>query len=328
MIFEDKLTEQFDKLKLKVPHESKHLTHLYVDYVELIALFSNDSVITRGDLIDRLQDEGILEVEEGDEVLNEVGSDTAEQRDEHEAKVSDIFRIIEERTHIFGTNYPFSFSDNHLKLRQNLTFKQELYLMLLIASNLDIFSKVKSELTAEFETVSYYTLKNYLASNAVVKEFGENSTYTGNTKEKISQLADELGLEINEYEWNKIADQNTKERGLDIIGWVPFSDNTPNFLAILGQCACGKEWFKKQNETKRVEEYLRFYKLPPVHSLFIPYSIVEMSKGFYQSDEINKGSLIFERNRIVELFDNEDAFSSMLSKQVVQKSIEFEEDIV
>lgn len=328
MSFEDKLTEQFDKLKLKVPHESKYLTHLYVDYIELIALFSNDSFITRGDLIDRLQDEGVLEIEEGDEVLNEVGSDSAEQRDEHEAKVNTFFRIIEERTHIFGTNYPFSFSDNHVKLHQNLAFKQELYLMLLIASNLDVFSKVKSELTSEFETVSFYALKNYLSSNAVVKEFGENSTYTGNTKERISQLANELGLEINEYEWNKISDQNTKERGLDIIGWVPFSDKIPNFLAILGQCACGKEWFKKQNETKRYEEYIRFYKLSPVHSLFIPYSIVEMSKGFYQSDEINKGNLIFERNRIVELFDSEKIFSAMLSKQVVKKSIEFEEDII
>ncbi|MDE0470786.1 MAG: hypothetical protein OXH57_02500, partial [Ekhidna sp.] len=69
-------------------------------------------------------------------------------------------------------------------------------------------------------------------------------------------------------------------------------------------------------------------KQPPIHSLFIPYSIIEATKGFYQSDEINKGNLIFERNRIIELFDQEDVFVSLKSKRVVDKAIQFEEDVV
>ncbi|MDE0470785.1 MAG: hypothetical protein OXH57_02495, partial [Ekhidna sp.] len=253
MIFEERLKAQFEKLVLKAPKESKYLTHLYVDYVEIIAVFSNNSRVTRGDLLDRLQDEGVLKINDGNELINEIGSDTAEQRDTHEAQVNDIFRVIEERTQIFGSNYPFSFTNAHLILRESLTIKQELYLMLLIASNLDVFTKVRSELTSDFEAISYYALKNYLSANAVVKEFGKNSNYKGNTRDKISQLAFDLGMETNEKELNNISIQNSKDRGLDIIGWVPFTDNVPNYLAILGQCACGKEWFKKQNETRRYE---------------------------------------------------------------------------
>lgn len=336
MSFEDILIDQFSDFKVKAPdlpkrlHElklPKHLTHLFVDYVELIALFSNGSYITRDGLLDRLQDEGILEIEDTPENLNEIGSDVGEQRDNQEAWITDVFRVLEERSLLFAEKYPFAFENNNLILKEQLSYKQELYLMLLLSSNLNLFTKVQAKLTSEFEVVSYYVLKAFLPNSAVIKGFGENTEYTGNAKAKITALAQDLKLEIDEYELNRIPNENVKERGLDVIGWIPFADKNPNFIAVLGQCACGKEWFKKQSETKRYEAYLKFYKLTPIHCLFIPYSILEVSKGFYQSDEIHN-HLIFERSRIVDLFDDQNIFDSLHSKEVVKRAILFEEDIL
>lgn len=337
MSFEENLIDQFISFGLKPPEElpkdlhklsvPKHLTHLYADYVELIALFSNGSHITRDGLLDRLQDEGVLRLEDSKETLNEVGSDTAEQQDNQEAWIGSIFKILEERANLFSDNYLFNYSNNNLILKDYLSFKQELYLMLLIASNLNLFHKVQSKLTAEFELISFYVLKSFLPASAIIKSFGENTEYAGNTKAKISALSKDLNLEINEYELGQISDGNVKDRGLDVIGWIPFTDKNPNFLTLLGQCACGKDWFKKSSETKRYQSYLRFYKLHPIHCLFIPYSIIEVSKGFYQSDEIHN-SLMFERKRIVELFEEEEIFNSLNSRKIVTKAIEFEEGIV
>ncbi len=100
-------------------------------------------------------------------------------------------------------------------------------------------------------------------------------------------------------------------------------------LTILGQCACGKDWYNKQNETRRFESsYFKFYKLRPVHSLFVPYALSNESSTFYQSDEIIIGTLIFDRKRMVDNIHATEFLSDFVSKQIIEEFIKFEEDIV
>jgi hypothetical protein len=322
--FSDRFIEQFKDLKVELPDVARNMEHLYADYVELVALFSNKSFVTASDILDRIKDSGGLRKKENQEEIT-----VGEENDKNEGWITYIFQIIEERSNLFSSDYPFEFSTNKIIIKSNLTDKQELYLFLLISSNLDLFNKVKSELTSDFETISYYALKNYLPSHATVKQFGKKSDYSGNAIKKIKDLAIDLKVEVREHEIANISERNNQERGLDVIGWIPFSDNCPNLITILGQCACGKDWSSKHHDTKRYKHYLKFYRLSPYHAIFIPYALI--SKGgskFLRSDDIEDNTLVFERKRIIDLLNNKTEFDALESKQIVDKCIKYTEDIV
>src|SRR5690606_40523503 len=75
------------------------------------------------------------------------------------------------------------------------------------------------------------------------------------------------------------------------------SSDLPNFLSILAQCACGKEWYNKLDETRRYEKYFDFEGLHPIHSVFVPYNLISHAKKtFFQNDEIKVPTLVFERS--------------------------------
>ena len=163
----------------------------------------------------------------------------------------------------------------------------------------------------------------------LVKKFGKKSDYHGNAKAKIRALALDMKLKINEDSLANISDLNNQERGLDIIAWFPFVDNCPNVITILGQCACGKDWPKKYHDTQRFETYMKYFRQKPIHAMFIPYSLISKnSDWFFCSDDIQRNSMIFERKRIVELFNNQNEFNTLNSKQIVDKCINYYEDIV
>jgi hypothetical protein len=330
MSLEEKLDKQFSKFEVAAPNAPLNLEHIYADYIELIALFSRDNYVTSMDIIDRLNDEGVLRLEESEDESLEIGSDAARARDGHEVWSNEQFKILEERATIFGDDYPFSYEDRKIKIKTALTYKQQLYIALLISSNLDHFTTLKSELTSDFETISYHVLKSYLPTRAVIKSFGENADYNGTAIDKIKLLATDMNIDHDEYELDNISEKNTKERGLDLVGWIPFDDNCPNFVTILAQCACGKKWPEKQHDTRRFVNYFKWHRLRPAHALFIPYCLMNLdgSRKFYRSDDIVDETLLFERRRILHLFGSEAEFNALDSKRIVQRCLIYAEDIV
>lgn len=328
MSFNEKLNKQFIDFQVSFPKQPKHLKHLFADYIELISLFS-DGFVTKADVLDRLTDEGFDIVEEIDQNIDdEIGSYNSEKDDEREEWINSIFRILEERDFLYGDDYPFCYSQNKIILKENTTSKQKIYLTLLISSNLNLFKILKHDLTSEFETIAYQALKTFLPSKAIVKQFGKQSDYTGLAIEKIKKLAQDLNINVNDFEISNISKGNTQEKGLDIIGWLPYKDKNPNMIVILGQCACGKDWNNKQGDTKRYENYLIFYKLNPLHAMFIPYSLSSNNSNFYQSDDILKGCLLFERTRIIEIIDDVDFLNNLNCNLIIEKCLAYTEDIV
>ncbi|MFP4090973.1 MAG: hypothetical protein ACLFT3_11765, partial [Cyclobacteriaceae bacterium] len=171
--------------------------------------------------------------------------------------------------------------------------------------------------------------KNYLPQKAIVKSFGKNSEYTGTAKSKMRALAEEMNISIDETFLEKISDLGNQERGLDLIGWLPFNDRVPNFISVLAQCACGKEWYLKLGETKRYNRYYKFYLQEPIHALFIPYALTNyQNTDFHQGDEFGSDVLVFERFRILSTIDDTDFFKKMASSLLVLKCLESQEDIV
>lgn len=327
--FSEKLIKQFDNFELKSIKFASHQKHLYADYAELVALLYNGDATTPSEVGNRLKKDGLKENILTEDQFQNLSK--AEIDDQVESFFDEVFEIIRDRSRLYSDFYPFQLANGSLSLMDEIKAdeKKELYLSLLMASNLNQFSVLQAELTAEFEAISAIAITNYLqitSSRGNIKQLGKNSDYQGTAEDKIYSLAKDLNVPIQDDEIKDVVKGN-QERGLDILGWIPFNDKIPNMLVVLAQCACGKEWYKKQNETKRYEEYYRFYRQMPVHAMFIPYALVKDNKGFFQRDDLSKGILLFERGRILELLNDLQFFKGMNSKKIVERCIDYMEPV-
>lgn len=316
MTFEEKVSGCYQNYKdIDKPVYSKAKLYLYSDFVELMILFSNEDGVTKGDIQDRFF--GTKEYVK------------TEKRDEDESFIDGILRTIEERIFLYKSKYPFNYENNKiLKLKSNLNWRNRMYLNLLISSNLNIYSHFQSILTTEFETFSANALKNFLPKNAIIREFGENSTYKGYAIDKIKKLSSDLKIDYNQKSFDAIDPKNLKERGLDIIGWIPFNDNCKNKIIFICQCACGKNFESKFHETQRFKNYFNFYRTFPQNTMFIPYSMLNIHDNeFLHTDIFIEHFLIFERKRILFLNDKSEFIKSE-SDKIVKAFINFKEEII
>lgn len=325
MNFSNKVDSFFENFNLTIGSAPpEHLIYLYADYVELITLFSGQNYVSSADILDRLADEGIIKQVDRAELQ-------ADANDANERRITSIFRLIIERSLLFGDDYPFILHDNNkiiIKEPANLSARNKIYIYLLLSSSLNVFTDFQPILTKEFEELCMYALKNYLPPHAVVKSFGKKSDYQGTAREKIKSLASDMKIRIEEDGFEEISLKGTQEKGLDIIGWIPFTDNIANYISVLGQCACGKDWDQKLHETSRYNNYMKFHRLNPVHTMFIPYSLISHQKStFSRNDEINE-RLIFERKRILNYLIELDFFEDFESKILVDKCINYLENII
>lgn len=308
------------RLSQKYPFDTK--LYLYADYFELVSLINHDKVGI-GEMLDRLKDEGILSVEFDKE------SDIASVKDEDEAFVRNVFGLIQQRQFEYNEFYPFKYQDSFIEVNDDITEQQKLYVFLLLASNLYLFDKFESDLTSEFEKLSKLALINYLPKFAKVKGFGKNSDYSGTAVEKIRKLAADMNVGVKEQYLATVSKKGTQDLGLDVVAWLPFNDKLGNFISVFAQCACGKDWNKKLTETRRYNKFLDMYLSQIDHAIFIPYSLVNYNNNtFYDHHEFGDPVLIFERNRILALINDYSVFSHLKSKELVEKYIEFSEDVV
>lgn len=307
--FEEKFAKSIKPLiEFEKPDYPRFEIDYYADYVELLSLFSKEDGVSYGDIQDLL-------FGEPDESTN------AEINDSQEAFIDSIFARLGERTVLYSDSYPFTIEKGVLLLHSSISQNAKYYLFLLLSSSLYLFHDFEADLTTDFETVSFETLKEFLP-NAIVKQFGKNSEYHGNAKEKIKQLANDIGIPIDNDEIEEISERNNQERGLDVVGWIPFEDMCYNKIIYLGQCACGKKYESKQHDTRRYENYYVFYKTKPQHAMFIPYSLIDVKKHkFYHSDYIEKDYLVFERKRIISLLVKNNVYDNLRSKELVEKCI-------
>jgi hypothetical protein len=308
------------RLSEKYPRDSK--IYLYADYFELVSLFNKDTIISVSEMLDRLRNEGIIK-------QDKIHGNQSETNDNDEVFVREVFNLLGQRSISFQNDYPFIFSDESILLYNNLNDKQKIYIFLLLASNLNLFSDFQEDLTSEFELVSQKALKSYLPDYATVKGFGKNSDFSGYICTKIRQLAQIMNLCTNEEYLKTVSAKGTQDLGLDIVAWLPFNDNIGNYISVFGQCACGKDWNKKLNETRRYNKFLNSYLSEIVHSLFIPYSLINYNdSNFYEHHEFGEPVLLFERKRILSLIFDDSVYNSLNTKELVEKCISFKESIV
>ncbi len=319
MSFKEKIIEQLGKLDLIPKKHTPNKNHLFADYFELISLFSCDEV-SQNDIIQEYKRENIKihKLARGD---SQIGSLASELDDKEELWADEIFSICNVRDDMLQQKYPFLITGKTIKLKDRLSDENKIYILLLLASNLNYFPDFQSFLTSDFEQVSFQSLKKFLPGNSIVKQLGKHSDLNGTAKEKIKELAGFMNIRMDEGEIDNNV-QGNQERGLDLIGWIPFQDKIPNLVSILGQCACGNDWYKKQGETRRYENaYFRFYKNPPIHTMFIPYALGKSTTSFFQSDEVD--CFLFERFRIMEYIGDTGFFNELQTKEIIDECIAY-----
>jgi len=308
----------------KTPTSSYVNSHYFCDYIELLALLNNTDIVSLSDVYDRfLEDEKI--VEGGTE-------ESAEANDIWESRISEWFSLLANRANEFGDLYPFIINENTVKLKEIIDSPQNAYIFLLLSSNRK-YIKDKNLLTTDFEIISHTVLKNYLPHFAQIFQFGKSNIshdrYTGHITNKIDMLADDLKC-TTIYKPHFFSPTNTGDGGLDIVAWVPFESdiNQCNIQVYLGQCATGKDWIDKQDDTHKFPNKYINFDGHINYIMFIPYDGRDANRNFIEEAKMGD-YLFFDRYRLLKILDDYSLVESLPSfDEVVKKVIDFEEDIV
>ncbi len=295
--------------------------HEKCDYIEILSLLNSDELYI-DDLISRF----FNEYADRDDSPEEAQSGISDQ---HEQVLIDLFEVLQYRSELYGNSYPFEVNSNMIKLKENISVRHRLYIVLLSCANLTTFEKnLQYSLADEFEHVTYCAIKQYLPSSFTVKKLGSNSDYTGNTRKKLKELGKDINLPTDNDQIDAIDNRANKEKGVDLVAWHGFIDNLPNTIILLIQCACGKDTLHKMYEPAAYMTYFNFAKFQkqPIISLATPKSVVVKQDFIKQMSEVAMGDILFfDRLRLMELISNEECILSIkalnLADRLLSKTI-------
>ncbi len=304
------------------PSQSFCKEHYFCDYIEILALINNQDIISISDVYDRFKES--------------LDTDTSEQNtqdnenfpDKWMARIQEWFDNIATRAIVFNDFYPFIVKHNNIQLKSNLTKYHKAYILLLLSSSQEYIKKTAT-LTSDFEKLSLIALKNYLPKTAESYIFGKQSDrYIGTLQNKFTKLAQDLKSSISNN--SKFNSNNTGDGGLDLVSWIPFLNDTNynNIQIFLAQCATGKNWISKQDETNKITNIFHL-KAQINHMFFMPYDCRDTDRGFSEEYDIFNG-LFFDRIRILYLLTKSiDETMKLISiDQIVNSAIRYEEEIV
>ena len=211
-----------------------------------------------------------------------------------ESFIIDVWRELEYR-HGLYQNPCFEVRDRAIEPRANAEPPAE-YLACLLWSLFGV-QGVTQYPGKLFERITCEAVRRYLSGNAFV--FGWPSEPTTNDdgkesqiKRKIKKVADDLGEKFIEAPRPQFND-----RGVDVIGWVPFTKGRSGQVVILLQCTAGRDWkIKSPVPLGSWREYIH-WSASPIRGFAIPAIVKE--RDWHESSK-DKG-MIFDRARIVNL---------------------------
>ncbi len=185
--------------------------------------------------------------------------------------------------------------------------KALVYRYLLMATRLSMKTeKVQAGIdgTQIMEELGSAVLGNYLGNRAEVEVFG--TARQGGFTQKIGDLCTSLNEGIR-YKNIDTGVLNANDDGLDVVGWIPFSDKLPAKLSVFGQCKTGTSWrdhLYRLNPRAFITRWMSGTVLvDPVKAYFI----AESADRAQWNGACLYGGILFDRCRIVDLCDSVDA---------------------
>ncbi len=326
------LAAQLENLE-NLPRAGEYETHVWADYIELLCLANEDREFSKADALDRFRERSRDLGEGGEELLSGDELSPGEENDKWVQLVDNWFRHLYYRKEAFGAFYPFSFSPKGdvLIATDPLALEHRFYIFLLLSSNLRHVQSVIHYLTSNFEFLSSEAMKKLLPASAEVHIFGANALhqgkYTGNLWDKIVALAGDLKerVLVSEAEFSP---HDTGDKGIDVVGWVPFNDPAPGLPIFFAQCGCTLKWVQKQHSSSHSAwNPIMTFLCPPGNIAFIPYCFRNSDGGWHKSVDIHH-SLIIDRLRLVHLLqDRLQHFEALPSHQIVEKILQQREPL-
>jgi len=230
---------------------------------------------------------------------------------ENELLSDEMMLELSRRQEACGGGYPFALSESGTLIERRFDeteAKHWIYVYLLFATRLNMSSerqKAGINGTDLLERVSACALRQHLGGDrARSVVFGTSAG--GSFPEKINTLCRDI-LEGGNFEQKDTGAVHANDDGLDVVGWIPFSDRKPSKLSVFGQCKTGTSWEEVKTELQPKAFITRWmsrsFAIDPLRAFFISES-ADNSQWF--GTAVYTG-LLFDRCRIVDFSDKIDS---------------------
>jgi hypothetical protein len=209
-----------------------------------------------------------------------------------EAFISDVWKELGYRQRLYSQPV-FVLGERVVERRNEIEIGNE-YLACLILSLYGVRGTTRDP-GKLFERITFRAVKAYLSAKAIV--FGwpthiENGVgdEESQIKRKIRQVAEELGERFVEAPPARFND-----RGVDVIGWIPFPEGRSSQIVLLIQCYAGQDW--KGKIPVPLDSWYQYihWGFNPIRGFAIPSVIPERD---WHETATDKG-LLFDRPRII-----------------------------
>jgi hypothetical protein len=280
--------------------------HELADYAEFVALLkktcsARDVESYLGRINDNAYNIGIMDSDSENELLSD-----------------EMMLELSFREKACGGGYPFGLSDSGTLLKNQFDESQPrhwIYAYLLFATRLNMSSerqKAGINGTDLLERISACVLRQHLGGDrALSMVFGTSAG--GSFPDKINTLCRDI-LEGGSFAHKDTGHVHANDDGLDVVGWIPFSDQKSSKLSVFGQCKSGTSWDDVKTELQPnafINRWMsRSFAIDPLRALFVSES-VDNSNWF--GTAVYTG-LLFDRCRIVDFAGKID---SSLAKDIV-----------
>ncbi|MEL6675219.1 MAG: hypothetical protein AAFR61_23625 [Bacteroidota bacterium] len=299
------------KDQLQAPSRQEDLNY-WADYIEILCWTELEGKLSVDAVLDRWLDAKNLRINsteiDGEHDHSEStyfnGSTTSPDYDRIQNYVESVFEFLMSRQTLFEKKYPFEVTQDSISLLDEISAPQNLYLCLLLSSNLYLVDNYKKQITSGFEDLGVKFLRNILSEGFKVHYFGKGSEienpFPKDLFERFEKLSSLLKIPLT-FRVNRenVGVRNTGDNGLDIVAWFEFNNQQPGTMMFFVQCACGKDWFEKQADSHvfRWRNIFQFIN-PPINLVLIPRSYRNRNGNWHNLIKIDD-SVIIDRYRLL-----------------------------
>lgn len=304
------------EVSLEDPRIRAHDLHLWADYLELCCLASKDGEANAEEILREFWrlGSGIATIvdAEPDEVDDFADMELAapEMTDKAAVRVRDLFAHLSVRQSLFAGAYPFEVlaDDATLRLRDTSGFDKQLYVFLLLASNLRFLDgRTMQDVTHDFESLCADRFAS-LWPRFEVRLFGTShhptlTGYSGNKPSRIGQLATDIYANVLIKD-GALPRTGVGDAGLDIVSWLPI-DEAPYMPLFFAQCGCTadvEEMLCKQNSSSLERWRGNLQHIWSYNFMFTPVCYRDAEGLWPMPNEIR--SAFFDRVRLLRISDD------------------------
>ena len=235
-----------------------------------------------------------------------------EDSDLENERLSDGMMLeLSRRQEACGGGYPFGLSASGTLLEKRFEESEArhwIYAYLLFATRLNMSSerqKAGINGTDLLERLSASVLCQHLGRDRA-RSIVFGTSAGGSFPDKINTLCRDI-REGGNFDHKDTGYVQANDDGLDVVGWIPFSDRKPSKLSVFGQCKTGTSWEEVKTELQPeafIKRWMsRSFAIDPLRAFFVSES-ADNSRWF--GTAVYTG-LLFDRCRIVDFSNDIDS---------------------